>query len=180
MRAFAVLAVFVAASLPYPDNAAAESFGERKGCAHTHASKLAYERVRVLVRHTRSAVRKGRVQHFATCVATRAKAHRAHVLARSHWRWRHQYAQRWTIRLNRLPSWDRAWAYRTSSCESGMDPSAHNPSGIYHGAFQFLLSTWYAAGGTGDPHQHSWHMQAVVAVRWMHRAGASQWPVCGV
>ena len=185
MRAFAVLAVFVAASVP--SAAAGElqesakeprSFGERRGCDHIHRSAVAYKRIHSLVRHTGPSVDRRRVQHYATCVATRAKAHRAHVLARSHWRWRHAYAQRWVIVFNRLPSWDRAWAYSTGACESGNNP-ATNTGNSYFGAFQFLPSTWWAAGGTGYPHQHSWHFQAVVAVRWMHRAGAGQWPICG-
>ena len=66
----------------------------------------------------------------------------------------------------------------TSACESGMNPAAATGNGFY-GAFQFLPATWAAAGGTGMPNQHSWHYQAVIAVRWMHVAGASQWPVCG-
>jgi hypothetical protein len=154
------------------------SFGERKGCDHVHRSEVAYNRIRALVRHTGPVVDKRRVQHYATCVATRAKAHRAHVLARRHWAWRHQYAQRWRIVFNRLPSWDRAWAWSTGACESGNNPATNTGNGFY-GAFQFVLSTWWAAGGTGNPTQHSWHYQAVTAVRWMHIAGDEQWPVCG-
>lgn len=148
------------------------------GCEHGHRSSVAYKRLHGLLHHTRPVVDKRRVRHYATCVATRAKAHRAHELARRWWAWRHEYAQRWVIVFNRLPSYDRAWAVSTSQCESGMNPATNTGNGFY-GAFQFVLSTWYAAGGTGNPAQHSWHFQAVVAVRWMHIAGASQWPVCG-
>lgn len=153
-------------------------FWQQKGCDHGHRSEVAYKRIRVLVRHTSPTVRKVAVQHYATCLATRAKAHHAHELARSHWRWRHEYAQRWVIVFNRLPSWDRAWAWNTGACESGNNPSTNTGNGFL-GAFQFVYSTWVAAGGTGSPTQHSWHYQAVIAVRWMHRAGAGQWPVCG-
>ena len=157
---------------------AEQPFWQTKGCDHGHRSAVAYERIRALVQHTQPSVDKRRVQHYATCVATRPKAHRAHQLARSHWKWRHAYAQRWVIVFNRLPSWDRAWAYSTGACESGNNPATATGNGFL-GAFQFLQSTWQAAGGTGSPNQHSWHYQAVIAVRWMHKAGDEQWPVCG-
>lgn len=155
-----------------------QPFWQQKGCDHGHRSSVAYKRVRGLVRHVRPTVDKQRVHHWATCLATRPKAHRAHELARNHWAWRHAYAQRWVIVFNRLPSYDRAWAYSTGACESGNNPATNTGNGFY-GAFQFVMSTWYAAGGTGSPTAHSWHYQAVIAVRWMHRAGAGQWPVCG-
>jgi hypothetical protein len=76
---------------------------------------------------------------------------------------------------------DRRWARNTSECESGHDHNIHSPGGDYHGAFQFLKSTWQAAPMSKgeDPHVHTWKTQAVVAVKWMHRAGKDQWPVCG-
>jgi hypothetical protein len=155
-----------------------EAYWQRRGCEHGHRSAVSYRRIRTLVRHTRPAVDKRRVDHYATCVATRPKAHRAHELARRWWAWRHEYAQRWVIVFNRLPSWDRAWAWSTGACESGNNPATNTGNG-YHGAHQWLISTWHAAGGTGLPEQHSWYYQAVIAVRWMHVAGTGQWPVCG-
>lgn len=177
-----MIAVLLAAALiipSFPTAAAPAPFWEQKGCDHPHRSAVAYERLRTLLRHTSPWVNKRRVSHYRTCLATRAKAREAHRRAKSHWAWRHEYTQLWKIRFNRLPYTDRAWAYSTSSCEAGMDPQAHNPSGVYHGGFQFLLSTWQAAGGTADPHTHSWEAQAVTAVQWMRRAGRGQWPVCG-
>jgi hypothetical protein len=76
---------------------------------------------------------------------------------------------------------DKRWARKTSECEAGRDPNIHSPGKDYHGAFQFLKSTWQNAPmskGT-DPHRYSWKLQAVVAVKWMHKAGRDQWPVCG-
>jgi hypothetical protein len=93
-------------------------------------------------------------------------------------KWRDQYAHKWVIVFNRLPAWARAWAWSTGACESGNDPAKATGNG-YLGAFQFLPGTWWAAGGTGLPNQHSWHYQAVIAVRWLLRAGDEQWPVCG-
>lgn len=120
-----------------------------------------------------------RVWRYANCAPTQQQARsRAHYVRQLR-HWRKKYAHVWPIKYNRLPAGDRAWAESTSSCESGMNPKATDPSGIYLGAFQFLLSTWHSAGGTGDPRQHSWFYQAVVAVRWMHGHGAGQWPVCG-
>lgn len=76
---------------------------------------------------------------------------------------------------------DRRWARRTSECESGQDPNIHSPGRDYHGAFQFLKSTWQSAPMSkgDDPHRYRWKIQAVVAVKWMHKAGKDQWPVCG-
>ena len=76
---------------------------------------------------------------------------------------------------------DRKWARKTSECEAGQDPNIHSPGKDYHGAFQFLKSTWQAAPWSKgkDPHNYAWKVQAVVAVKWMHKAGRDQWPVCG-
>ena len=76
---------------------------------------------------------------------------------------------------------DKRWARSTSECESGGKPRVHSPGRTYHGAFQFLKSTWRAAPMSKgrDPHRQTWKTQAVVAVKWMHKAGKDQWPVCG-
>jgi hypothetical protein len=74
------------------------------------------------------------------------------------------------------------WARRTSECESGGDPTAHGGGGTYHGAFQFMLSTWKDAPKSpgGDPHEKAWKVQAVVAVYTKKRDGAkADWPNCG-
>jgi hypothetical protein len=56
---------------------------------------------------------------------------------------------------------------------------AHNPSGLYHGRYQFDLQSWRGAGGWGDPHQHTRTEQNYRAVVWLHRAGRGAWPHCG-
>jgi hypothetical protein len=151
-----------------------------KGCAHGHASKASYKQTtKLLKNHVPLTRQRGqRVQHFRACVATKAKARAVARHIRKLRAWRQSYAHRWPIEFNRLPAGDRAWAVSTSSCESGMNPATNTGNGFF-GGFQFMLSTWAAAGGTGNPAQHSWHYQAVIAVRWMHTAGAGQWPVCG-
>jgi proteasome lid subunit RPN8/RPN11 len=45
--------------------------------------------------------------------------------------------------------------------------------------FQWLLSTYHAAGGVGDPMYASFQTQAVIAVGWHHSHPTGQWPVCG-
>ena len=76
---------------------------------------------------------------------------------------------------------DKRWARSTSACESGGSRSIHGGGGSFHGAFQFMLSTWRAAPRSpgGDPHAYSWKTQAVVAVALMRRDGAGHWPNCG-
>jgi hypothetical protein len=81
-----------------------------------------------------------------------------------------------------LPRKQRRWARRTSECESGGDRNIHGGGGTYHGAFQFVLSTWRNSPKSpgGDPHKHRWKVQAVVAVYLKKRDGAkNHWPNCG-
>lgn len=54
----------------------------------------------------------------------------------------------------------------------------HDPSGTYHGRYQFDLGSWRGAGGTGDPHAADWLEQAYRAVVWLHRNGRDSWPNC--
>ena len=37
---------------------------------------------------------------------------------------------------------DKKWARQTSECEAGGDRNIHGGGGSYHGAFQFMKSTW--------------------------------------
>lgn len=155
-----------------------QTFGARHGCPHLHRSSVAYKRIGLLVRNVRPRVERHRVQHYATCLASRAKAHHAHELARAYWRWRHAYPQYWRIRLNRLPaSWVR-WARNITFCESRWDRYASN--GSHFGWFQWAPSTWAAASAGFDPrpiYETSWPHMAVIAIHWAQVAGTSQW-VC--
>jgi hypothetical protein len=65
-------------------------------------------------------------------------------------------------------------------CETGgtMRKDIHNPSGLYHGLYQFDLRSWRGAGGTGDPHYQSYTEQTYRAVIWLHRMGRDAWPNC--
>ena len=76
---------------------------------------------------------------------------------------------------------DKRWARKTSECESGGDRNIHGGGGSYHGAFQFMKSTWQSSPKSvgSDPHNYSWKTQAVVAVLLKKRDGAGHWPVCG-
>jgi len=139
---------------------------------------VAYTGLTRALKHTRGTVNKPRVRNLWRCTTSRRKAHATHRHARGLWEWRKSYPQVWSIRYDRLAEYDKAWAVSTSSCEAGMNPSTYTGNG-YEGAFQFLNSTWRAAGGTGHAHQTTWHHQAVIAVNWRNVAGAGQWPVCG-
>jgi hypothetical protein len=76
---------------------------------------------------------------------------------------------------------DKKWARKTSQCESGGDRNIHGGGGAYHGAFQFMKSTWKSSPKSvgSDPHNFPWKTQAVVAVLLKKRDGAGHWPVCG-
>ena len=88
-----------------------------------------------------------------------------------------RYARLW----DDLGRKNKRWARRTSACESGGNAKIHGGGGVYHGAFQFLKSTWKRAPKSpgGDPHRYSWKTQAVVAVYMKKRYGAGAWPNCG-
>jgi hypothetical protein len=77
---------------------------------------------------------------------------------------------------------NKRWARRTARCESGGDPRIHGGGGTYHGAFQFMKSTWRHAPKSpgGDPHRYTKRTQSVVAVYLKKRDGAkNHWPHCG-
>ena len=116
---------------------------------------MARNRIRRLVFTTAPTVDKTRVRHYVRCVPTLAKANAGSRLAEKGWAWRKEYAQLWEIRFRRLGSAYQGWAYSTGGCESGNNPATLTGNG-YEGAFQFLYSTWRAAGGTGHAYQHSW------------------------
>ena len=171
-------ALLLAAVLAIPSTAQAQPYWELRGCEHGHRSAVAYKQIRELVRHTNPTVRKQRVQHWATCLATKRKARAAHRKARAHWAWRHEYAQLWKIRLARLPASWVQWAKNITTCESRWDRYARDYlTGSHVSYFQWALSTWAAAGGTGHPFDASWEEQAVRAIKWAWKAGTSQW-VC--
>lgn len=153
----------------------------KRGCDTSYTYKAAKRGLRASLKHhqpmSKAAGRKA--WRYVVCTRSRDATRGLRRLRRSIKKWRQAYENVWVIRFNALPSWDQAWAYSTGACESGNNP-ATNTGNSFSGAFQFLPSTWWAAGGTGMPHQHSWHYQAWIAVHWMHKAGASQWPVCGV
>lgn len=180
-RVLALSAALVAAGPAQADTGSAESFGESKGCTHIHRSKVAYKRIRGLVRHTAPTVDKGRVRHYATCLDTHAKAHRAHELARIYWAWRHAYSQVWQIRLNRMPAGWVQWAKNITMCESRWDRYASN--GSHFSYFQFSAPTWAAASAGFDPppsiYEANWAHQAVIAINWAWTAGVSQWTCRG-
>lgn len=154
-------------------------------CHHGHRAGVAIHGRRGLdwlLRNHRplTPARADAVAHLRTCAMSRAGRRRVERRARQLRIWRTSYAHVWRIRFNRLAPWERAWAISTGACESGNNPRAATGNGFY-GAHQWLPSTWYAADNTGIfVTDASWWHQAVVAVRWMHVAGASQWPVCGV
>lgn len=141
------MAVLVAAIVP--NTQAPEPYWKQKGCSHGHRSSVAYRQIRVLVRHTDVFVDSRRVGHWATCLATRAKAHAAHERARAHWAWRHRYAQLWVIRRNELDAGTLGRLAVLRGCETrGIPyPSNYRWAGHHHGAYQYLSSTWQRAQG---------------------------------
>jgi hypothetical protein len=122
---------------------------------------------------------KKRMKRIINCQRTDVKEKQARKERK---KFKRQWKKRfyWQIQYNDLSPGDKSWAASTSGCETSNGELHDNATGnTYHGRFQFLLSTWAAAGGTGDPHTKSYEEQAVIAVRFMHRDGSGHWPVCG-
>lgn len=70
------------------------------------------------------------------------------------------------------------WA-ALAECESGGNPRAVNPSGKYHGLYQFDRSTWASVGGSGVASDASAAEQTRRAAILYSRRGSSPWPHCG-
>lgn len=70
------------------------------------------------------------------------------------------------------------WA-ALAECESGGNPRAVSPNGLYYGLYQFSLSTWASVGGSGNPIDASPEEQTLRAQILYDQAGDSPWPVCG-
>ena len=139
-----------------------------RGCQHVHR-KSAHRGVRVHLRHYRPRVKHKRVQHFIRC-SKAPKRHRRY--ARRLIAWRHSYGPKWRIAFNRLAPWQQGWARSTAWCESRMNPYAVGGGGLYYSYFQWLPSTWYAAGGDRPVTSASFYHQAVLATR----LPTSHWP----
>jgi soluble lytic murein transglycosylase-like protein len=65
-----------------------------------------------------------------------------------------------------------SWMVAIARCESGLRPTAYNPSGPYIGLFQFLQSTFTHNGGTNI---YSATDQANIAAKMLAHGQAYQW-----
>jgi soluble lytic murein transglycosylase-like protein len=65
-----------------------------------------------------------------------------------------------------------SWMIAIARCESGLRPTAYNPSGPYIGLFQFLQSTFTHNGGTNI---YSATDQANIAAKMLAHGQAYQW-----
>ncbi len=70
------------------------------------------------------------------------------------------------------------WA-ALAECESGGNPRAVSPNGLYFGLYQFALGTWESVGGSGNPIDASPAEQTHRAQILYDQAGDGPWPVCG-
>lgn len=70
------------------------------------------------------------------------------------------------------------WA-ALAACESGGNPGAVSPNGLYYGLYQFSVGTWRGVGGAGSPASASPGEQTYRAQLLYGRSGRSPWPVCG-
>lgn len=78
-----------------------------------------------------------------------------------------------------IPADARATLERIAQCESGGNPKAVSPNGMYRGKYQFSRDTWRTVGGSGDPAAAPEREQDRRAYTLFKRAGTSPWPHCG-
>jgi hypothetical protein len=64
-------------------------------------------------------------------------------------------------------------------CESGGNYARADSTGMFRGAYQFAVSTWYSMGGHGDPADAPPSEQDYRAQLLYDALGAKPWPVCG-
>jgi hypothetical protein len=120
---------------------------------------------------------------FADC-HSHACWKRIHDRRAEHWLRTHRP---WLYAWRHLSRGERSWAHCIATYETYGIPwsekAATDTGNGYQGSTQWLVSTWHAAGGSGEPKYASLHEQLVRTVRWAHRAGSSQWSTsrtCGV
>jgi predicted ribosomally synthesized peptide with SipW-like signal peptide len=70
------------------------------------------------------------------------------------------------------------WA-ALAKCESGGRVDAVSSNGLYHGLYQFSVSTWRSVGGSGLPSDASADEQTYRAQLLYNKSGRSSWPHCG-
>jgi hypothetical protein len=75
---------------------------------------------------------------------------------------------------NNPAAWDRL-----AQCESGGNWAAHTGNG-YYGGIQFSLSSWQAAGGSGQPDLASRETQIAMGQHLWHQGGWVHWPACSL
>jgi len=84
----------------------------------------------------------------------------------------------WRNRWRRLSPTARYWTRCVSARESGNRRVARESGHLSY--FQWVLSTWHAAGGEGNPEvSATWYEQAVRAWRWHLSHPTGQWPNTG-
>jgi Transglycosylase-like domain/Putative peptidoglycan binding domain len=65
-----------------------------------------------------------------------------------------------------------------AQCESGGNPRAVSPSGLYRGKYQFSRETWWRLGASGDPADAPEWLQDRMALRLYRQSGTAPWPSC--
>ncbi len=70
------------------------------------------------------------------------------------------------------------WA-ALAQCESGGRPGVVSGNGMYHGLYQFSVSTWRRVGGVGLPSRATPREQTYRAIKLYQASGVGQWPHCG-
>ena len=65
-----------------------------------------------------------------------------------------------------------------AQCESGGNPRAVSPGGLYRGKYQFSRETWAGLGAKGDPADAPEWLQDRMALKLYRQSGNAPWPNC--
>lgn len=172
-----VIAVLVAllwfATPSRPIEAGAEGCAKTYTRAHFHAAaRSTFDRAFPLERRKRTLARIIRCQRRP---ASRPIVREHRKRYRAAWIRRFYFERAWA----RVPAWLQSTLIAISGCESGGDPAAVSPGGLYRGLLQFDYGTWASVGGHGDPAAASRLEQLVRGSILYGRRGSAPWPRCG-
>jgi peptidoglycan hydrolase-like protein with peptidoglycan-binding domain len=84
-----------------------------------------------------------------------------------------------TLDAASIPAEAKAVLDQIAQCESGGNPAAESPNGLYFGKYQFSQPTWEAMGGTGNPAEAPEATQDALAYKLYEQRGTAPWPTCG-
>lgn len=148
-------------------------------CDRTYTRAMFHSAARSTFRHP--VVPSSKRKTLRRIVVCQRRAVSRRIVRRSLRRYKAKHAQRfyWQVRFYRMSPQGQAWSHSTAACESDHGRNPRTNLNGFRGIFQWVMATWYAAGGTGDPAVAGFYHEAVLAWPWHLSHPSGQWPNCG-